>query len=120
MLEDACVLSDPSLITSLFDDDAVLLTGATSQVRGRSAIAEMIIDHLRNGGSYVAAPELVMQSGRLALIISGTATAVARRSLDGWHYVISQLDLSCPDEPSGAAVPPVTRAHVLLFDHHAL
>ena len=31
MLEDACLLSDASLITSLFDDDAVLLTGATSQ-----------------------------------------------------------------------------------------
>lgn len=99
MLEDACLLSDASLITSLFDDDAVLLTGATSQVCGRSAIAEMIIDILRNGGSYAAAPQLVMQSGRLALIISGRSTAVARRGLDGWHYVISQLDLSCPDEP---------------------
>lgn len=54
----------------------------------------MINDQLRDGGSYVAAPQLIMQSGRLALIISGTTTSVARRSLDGWQYVISRLDLS--------------------------
>jgi hypothetical protein len=53
----------------------------------------MIIDQLRDGGSYVAAPQLVLQSGRLALIISGGATSVARRDSDGWHYVISRLDL---------------------------
>ena len=53
----------------------------------------MIIGRLRDGGSYVAAPNLVMQSGPLALIISANATSVARRSLDGWHYVISRLDL---------------------------
>jgi len=28
---------------------------------------------------------LVMQRGRLALIISGEATSVARRGPDGWH-----------------------------------
>jgi ketosteroid isomerase-like protein len=93
MLDDACLLRDASLLTNLFDDDAVLLTRAASQVRGRSAIAEMIIDYLRHGGSYVAAPQLVMQSGRLALIISEEATSVVRRRPDGWHYVISRLDL---------------------------
>ena len=45
------------------------------------------------GGIYVAAPNLVLQSGPLALIISVNATSVARRNLDGWHYVISRLDL---------------------------
>ena len=30
------------------------------------AIANVIIDQLRHGGSYVAAPQLVMQSGPLA------------------------------------------------------
>ena len=93
MLEDACLLSDASLLTSLFDDDAVLLTRAISQVRGRSAIAGVIIDYVRDGGNYVAAPELVMQSGPLALIISGEATSVARRDQDGWHYVISRIGL---------------------------
>jgi hypothetical protein len=34
LLEDACLLSDMSLLSTLFDDDAVLLTRATSQVRG--------------------------------------------------------------------------------------
>jgi hypothetical protein len=94
MLEDACMLSDAPLLTSLFDDDAVLVSRATSQVRERSAIVEVIIDHLGHGGSYVAATQLVMQCGRLALIISGEATSVARRGPDGWHYVISYLDLS--------------------------
>jgi hypothetical protein len=93
MLEDACLLNDASLLPSLFDADAVLLTRRTSQARGRSAIAKMIIDQLLDGGSYVAAPQLIMESGRLALIISGGATSVAQRSLDGWHYVISRLDL---------------------------
>lgn len=93
LLEDACLLSDMSLLSTLFDDDAVLLTRATSQVRGRSAIAEVIIDHVRGAGSYVAAPQVVMQSGRLALIISHTTTSVARRGPDGWHYVITRLDL---------------------------
>jgi hypothetical protein len=93
MLEDACLLNDTSFLPSLFDVDAVLLARGTSQVHGRSAIANVIIDQLRDGGSYVAAPHLVMQSGPLALIISDAATSVARRSLDGWHYVISRLDL---------------------------
>ena len=63
--------------------DAVVLIRGIGQVRCRSAIAEMIIDHLRVGGSFVAAPCLVMQSGRLAMIISGMATSVARRDPDG-------------------------------------
>jgi hypothetical protein len=93
MLEDACLLKDASFLRNLFDVDALLLAQGTSQVRGRSAIANVIISQLRDGGSYVAAPQLVMQSGPLALIISANATSVARRCLDGWHYVISRLDL---------------------------
>jgi hypothetical protein len=94
MLEDACLLlNDTTFLTKLFDADAVLLARGRSQVRGRPAIANVIINQLRDGGSYVAAPNLVMQSGPLALIISANATSVARRSLDGWHYVISRLDL---------------------------
>lgn len=96
MLEDACLVGDTAFLPGLFDVDAVLLADGTSQVRGRSGIAEVIIDHLRRGGSYVAAPPLVIQSGRLALIISGTATSVVRRGPDGWHYVISRLDLWRP------------------------
>jgi hypothetical protein len=93
LLEDACLLSDISLLSTLFDNDAVLLTRASIQVRWRSAIAEVIIDHVRGAGSYIAAPQVVMQSGRLALIISHIATSVARQGLDGWHYVITRLDL---------------------------
>jgi hypothetical protein len=93
MLEDACLLSDPSLLRSLFDDDAVLLIRGVGPVRGCSAIADVILDYLRHGGSYVAMPEVVVQSGQLALIISGEATSVANRGPDGWHYVISRLDL---------------------------
>jgi hypothetical protein len=93
MLEDACLLNDTSFLPNLFDVDAVLLARGESQVRGRSAIAKVIIDRLRDGSSYVAAPNLVMQSGMLALIISDAATSVARRSLDGWRYLISRIDL---------------------------
>jgi hypothetical protein len=93
MLEDACLVNDTLFLPNLFDVDAVLLARRTGQVRGRSAITNVIIRQLRHGGSYVAAPQLVMQSGPLALIISDAAISVARRSLDGWHYVISRLDL---------------------------
>jgi hypothetical protein len=41
LLEDACLLNDASALMGLFDHDAVLLTRATSQVRGRSAIANV-------------------------------------------------------------------------------
>ena len=75
MLEDACLLTDRSVLPSLFEVDAVLLARGISQVHGRPAIAK------------------VMQSGPLALIISGAAISVARRNLDGWHYVISRLGL---------------------------
>ena len=93
IFEDACLLGDASLVANLFDIDAVLLAQGTSQIRGRPAITKVIVNWLRHGGSYVAAPQLVMQSGRLALIISDAATSVARRGPDGWHYVISRLDL---------------------------
>ena len=93
MLEDACLLNDTSFLSLLFDIDAVLLARGTNRVRGRPAITNVIINQLRDGGSYVASPNLVMQSGPLALIISANATSVARRSLDGWRYVISRLDL---------------------------
>ena len=93
LLEDACLLGDASFVANLFDVDAILLIRGTSEVRGRCAIAKVFIDELLNGGSYVGAPQLVLQSGQLALIISDVATSVARRSPDGWHYVISRLDL---------------------------
>jgi hypothetical protein len=51
MLEDACLLNDTLVLPSLFDLDAVLLARGTNQVRGRPAIANVIIDQLRNGGS---------------------------------------------------------------------
>jgi hypothetical protein len=93
MLEDACLVNDTSFLPNLFDVDAVLLARGTNQVRGRPAITNVISSQLRQGGSYVAAPQLVMQSGPLALIISDAAISVARRNLDGWHYLISWLHL---------------------------
>jgi hypothetical protein len=65
MLEDACLLGDASLLANLFDVDAILLARGSSQVRGRPALAKAIIDQHRDGGIYVGAPCLVMQSGEL-------------------------------------------------------
>ncbi len=93
MLEDACLLGDATFLANLFDVDAILLARGTGPVRGRCAIAKVIMDQLQDGGSYVGAPRVVMQSGQLALIISDAGTSVARRRLDGWHYVISQVEL---------------------------
>jgi hypothetical protein len=66
--------------------------GAVRCSLSRMRFVAVIIDYLKHGGSYVAAPQLVMQSGLLALIISGEATSVAHRGPDGWHYAISRLD----------------------------
>jgi hypothetical protein len=85
MLEDACrSMTDRSYPTCSTSTPSCC-PEKTSQVRGRAAIANVIMSQLRHGGSYVAAPQLVMQSGPLALIISGAATSVARRNLDGWR-----------------------------------
>ncbi len=64
LLEDACLLNDTSFLSDLFDIDAVLLARGTSQVRGRSAIANVIIDQLRDGSIYVAAPNLCCSRAR--------------------------------------------------------
>ena len=66
MLEDACLLNDTSFLHNLFDVDAVLLTRGTSQVRGQPAIANVIIDRLRHGGSYSSSNRAVWDtsSGR--------------------------------------------------------
>jgi len=86
-------LHEKTAATNARPGDSGRACSQTSQVRGRSAIAKVIIDQLRDGRNYVGAPRLVMQSGQLALIISDAATSVARRSLHGWRYVISRLDL---------------------------
>jgi hypothetical protein len=96
MLEDACLVGDTALLPSLFDDDAVILAEGTSQVRG--ALRHRRGDHRPSSTwrQLRRRTALVIQSGRLALIISGTATSVVRRGPDGWHYVISRLDLCRP------------------------
>ena len=78
-------LHEKTAATNARPGDSGRACSQTSQVRGRSAIAKVIIDQLRDGRNYVGAPRLVMQSGQLALIISDVATSVARRSLHGWH-----------------------------------
>ena len=93
MLEDACLLNDASFLPTLFDVDAVLL--APRDKPGTRTPRDSQCDHraLRMAAATSLPRDLVLQSGPLALIISANATSVARRNLDGWHYVISQLDL---------------------------
>jgi hypothetical protein len=43
MLENACLLNDPSFLPNLFDVDAVLLAPRTNRVGGCPAIANVVI-----------------------------------------------------------------------------
>jgi hypothetical protein len=89
-----CLPVDPALLPSLFDVDAVLLAEGTSQVRGRSGIAEVIIDHLRRGGSYVAASPLVTSSRAKGAERSGQTLAAGRAAEWGlWEFHLAgELD----------------------------
>ena len=82
MLEDACLLNNTSFLPSCSTSTPSCWP---RDKPGARAPRDSQCDHrpASDDGSYVAAPQLVMQSGPLALIISGAAISVARRNLDG-------------------------------------
>jgi hypothetical protein len=93
MLEDAFVVQDPRALTSLFEEQAVLVPGATAkEVRGEE-IGRIAAAMWDREFTYLADPRRVLQARDTALVIAGRGVNVVRRGSDGrWRYLISLLD----------------------------
>jgi hypothetical protein len=92
MFEDATVLGDPNELAALFVPGAVLhRAGRELPVRGRRGIAELLTER-PDRPAYVALTPHILQRGATALVLTGSAVHVTRRSPQGWRYLISWLD----------------------------
>jgi hypothetical protein len=92
MFEDATVLGDPNELAALFVPGAVLhRAGRELPVRGRRGIAELLTER-PDRPAYVALTPHIVQRGATALVLTGSAVHVTRRSPQGWRYLISWLD----------------------------
>jgi hypothetical protein len=93
LLEDAFLMRDRGALSGLFAKRAVLGGGDGSQVaHGRTQIVQAATMGWAREEAYIAAPLRVLQTRNTALITSGCAISVARRSSNGaWHYSIALL-----------------------------
>jgi hypothetical protein len=95
LLEDAFVLHDPHALAELFQPGAMLVvSGGLPEARGRRQIARVAAQLWDSERLYLADPRQVLQARDTALVVSGHATNVVRRTDNGsWRYAISLLDL---------------------------
>jgi hypothetical protein len=95
LLEDAFVLHDPQALGELFQPGAMLVAGGgLPEAHGRRQIARVAAQLWDAERLYLADPRRVLQARDTALVVSGRAINVARRSDNGsWRYAISLLDL---------------------------
>jgi hypothetical protein len=90
LFEDAFVLRDQAALTQLFEPRAILhAAGSLQQVRGREQVIRFLTEMWNQERTYVADPRSVFQAQDTALILSGRAINVVRRSNDAsWRYAI--------------------------------
>jgi hypothetical protein len=95
LLEDAFVLHDPQALAQLFDPGAILVAGGgLPEARGHRQIVRVATQLWDSDRRYLADPRRVLQARDTALVVSGRAINVARRTDNGsWRYAISLLDL---------------------------
>ena len=95
LLEDAFVLHDPQALAQLFHPGAMLVVGGDlPEARGRRQIAQVATHLWDSQRLYLAGPRRVLQARDTALVVSGRAINVVRRTDNGsWRYTISLLDL---------------------------
>lgn len=95
LLEDAFVLHDPQALAQLFQPGAMLVVGGDlPEARGRRQIAQVATQLWDSERLYLADPRRVLQVRDTALVVSGRAINVVRRTDNGsWRYAISLLDL---------------------------
>jgi NAD(P)H-hydrate repair Nnr-like enzyme with NAD(P)H-hydrate dehydratase domain len=89
LFEDTLVLRDNQALAALFETGAVLVVGGQAPVYGGAAIAQMALQHWNAEQSYIAAPQQIIQTHTMALIITQHGINVAQRTQDGaWRYSI--------------------------------
>lgn len=95
LLEDAFVLRDQHALAQLFQPGAMLVVGGgLPDARGHQQIRRLATRLWRLDRSYLADPRQVLQARDTALVVSGRAINVVRRTDNGsWRYTISLLDL---------------------------
>ena len=94
LLEDAFVLHDPRALTRLFQPGATLVGGGLPEARGHRQIAWVAAQLWDSQRLYLADPRRVLQVRDTALVVSGRAINVVRRTDNGsWRCAISLLDL---------------------------
>ena len=95
LLEDAFVLHDHHALAQLFHPGAMLVAGGgLPEARGHEQIARVATQLWDSQRLYLADPRRVLQARDTALVVSGRATNVVRRTDNGsWRYAISLLDL---------------------------
>jgi hypothetical protein len=95
LLEDAFVLHDPQALAELFQPGAMLVASdGLPEARGRRQIARVAAQLWDSQRLYLADPRRVLQVRHTALVVTGRAINVVRRTDNGsWRYEISLLDL---------------------------
>jgi ketosteroid isomerase-like protein len=92
LLEDAFVLRDTDIVSSMFEPGAVVVTGC--EFRGAKRITEAVTAMWERGLTYLAEPRRVVQARDTALVVGDQAISVMRRTDDGvWRYTIALLNL---------------------------
>lgn len=92
LLEDAFVLRDTDIVSSIFEPGAVVVAGR--EFRGTKRITEVVTAMWERDLSYLAEPRRVVQARDVALVITDQATSVMCRTDDGgWRYTIVLLNL---------------------------
>lgn len=92
LLEDAFVLRDTDIVSSMFEPWAVVVAGC--EFHGAKRITEAVPAMWERGLTYLAGPRRVVQARDAALVITDQAISVMRRTDDGvWRYTIALLNL---------------------------
>ena len=104
LLEDAFVLHDLQAVAELFQPGAMLVVSdGLPEARGRRQIARVAAQLWDAERLYLADPRRILQVRDTALVVSGRAINVVRRTDNGsWRYAISLFDLETAakgDEP---------------------
>jgi ketosteroid isomerase-like protein len=93
MFEDALMIRDREALVELFEDGAVLITGAgPPEARGSKEIARSATAMMESDSVYIAEPRQVVQARDVALVVGRQGINVVRRGSDGaWRYAITLL-----------------------------
>ena len=93
LFEDAFVIRDREALALLFEEQAVLVAGATAAEARGEQIARIVAAMWDSEFTYLADPRRVLQARDTALVLTERGINVVRRGSDRrWRYAISLLD----------------------------